>query len=223
MYLFFDTETTGLIKKIFCKKTNKYILEYNPSNIDNFPRIVQLGFKHFDEERRLIKEYNEIAYPNDFIIPEASSNVHGITTEIAKEKGIDIVQILNVFLGSIEKSTYLIGHNISYDLLIVYSELIRHNVQRKLKNKPIKLCTKELTTDFCKLPPKYKSQKEYKWPTLTELHNKLFNVDFEDAHDAMGDVTAMSNCFWELIDKNIIEINNPKNNFVLEYESRKNN
>ena len=50
------------------------------------------------------------------------------------------------------------------------------------------------STQFCKLPGCY----GYKWPTLSELHNVLFGKDFEDAHNAEGDINATENCFWRL-------------------------
>ena len=52
------------------------------------------------------------------------------------------------------------------------------------------------TVDFCKIPGRFKGQ--FKWPKLQELYFKLFNGNFEDAHDAMGDVNALVMCFWEL-------------------------
>lgn len=45
-----------------------------------------------------------------------------------------------------------------------------------------------------------------KWPTLTELHVKLFECEFEGAHDALDDVKAMVNCFFELKKRGIINI-----------------
>jgi hypothetical protein len=50
------------------------------------------------------------------------------------------------------------------------------------------------TTDFCALPGYY----GYKWPTLQELHKKLFGRGFEDAHDAYIDVSVTVKCFFEL-------------------------
>jgi hypothetical protein len=32
-----------------------------------------------------------------------------------------------------------------------------------------------------------------------ELHQKLFECGFEDAHDAMADITATARCFWEMM------------------------
>ena len=63
-----------------------------------------------------------------------------------------------------------------------------------------KICTMEMSTDYCELPGPY----GYKWPSLSELHYKLFNEYFDEAHDAAVDVRACANCFFELKDRGII-------------------
>jgi DNA polymerase III epsilon subunit-like protein len=90
-------------------------------------------------------------------------------------------------------SKALVAHNMSYDFNVVGSEFLRFEL--KSKNKPKKFCTKEIGTNFCKIKGKYG---KYKWPTLTELHEKLFNEGFEGAHDALADVEACGRCFFEL-------------------------
>ena len=59
-----------------------------------------------------------------------------------------------------------------------------------------KICTMMGSTKFCKIPKP--SGQGFKWPTLMELHTKLFDKGFEDAHDAMADITATVNCFYKL-------------------------
>ena len=55
---------------------------------------------------------------------------------------------------------------------------------------------------FCKIPGKY----GYKWPTLSELHLKLFDFDFEGAHDALLDVKACAKCLFELERKKVVHL-----------------
>ncbi len=52
----------------------------------------------------------------------------------------------------------------------------------------------QATTNYCRLPGPY----GYKWPTLQELHMKLFQESFEDAHHALVDVRACARCYFEL-------------------------
>ena len=63
------------------------------------------------------------------------------------------------------------------------------------------LDTKDISTQFCALPGGKGGK--YKWPTLTELHQKLFGEGFGDAHDAAYDVAATARCFFGLINQKI--------------------
>ncbi|MDZ7715500.1 MAG: hypothetical protein U5J95_04740 [Balneolaceae bacterium] len=58
----------------------------------------------------------------------------------------------------------------------------------------IRVCTKEIGTDICKIPGNY----GYKWPTLEELYNHLFDDKFEESHDALNDAKAVADCFLNL-------------------------
>ena len=40
--------------------------------------------------------------------------------------------------------------------------------------------------------------------TLSEHHIKLFGEDFEDAHDALVDISITGKCFWELRNRGVI-------------------
>ena len=74
VYLFFDTETTGLTKKY----------DAPSSDLDNWScRLVQLSWIMKDENQTLLSQGDFIIKPEGFEIPKESSNVHGITTEIA--------------------------------------------------------------------------------------------------------------------------------------------
>jgi hypothetical protein len=59
----------------------------------------------------------------------------------------------------------------------------------------------ELSTEILKLP---NPRGGYKWPNLTELHTYLFGKGFDGAHDAMADVKACANCFFELKKRKLI-------------------
>ena len=57
-------------------------------------------------------------------------------------------------------------------------------------------CT-EVTASLLKLPGGRGGK--FKLPTLTELHQYLFNKPFAEAHNATADVEATTRCFFELI------------------------
>ncbi len=183
MYLFFDTETTGLPRNRKAPVTD----------LNNWPRMIQIAWILCDDNGNQIESDDFIIRPENFIIPPEASNVHGITTARAINEGDDLVKVLTEFNELVGQANYIVAHNISFDGKIVGAELLRKGIHSDFGNK-IKLCTKEGATDYCKLP----GFKGYKWPTLSELHIKLFGEDFKEAHDASVDVNATEKCFWEL-------------------------
>ncbi|NOZ80263.1 MAG: 3'-5' exonuclease [DPANN group archaeon] len=130
----------------------------------------------------------------------ASTKVHGITNEKAHEVGIPLQNALSEFVTSLNNSSLLVAHKMSFDEKVVGSELIRMNIENNLSSIN-KICTMKNTTDFCQIPGPY----GYKWPTLMELHQKLFNNTFDNAHDALSDVSACAKCFFELKNRGIIK------------------
>lgn len=183
MYLFFDTETTGLP------------LNYKApvSDLRNWPRMVQLAWMYFDKDGRLIESADNIIYPDGFTIPREASRIHGITTERAMEEGRQLRQVITAFGALVEEASLLVAHNISFDENIAGAEFLRCKMRNPFPRKE-KFCTMQSTVNFCALPGKY----GFKWPKLNELHRTLFNADFEDAHNAMNDIAATAKCFWEL-------------------------
>ncbi len=78
MYLFFDTETTGV--------PANYRAPASDSN--NWPRLVQIGWLLTDETAMQIESAEYLIKPDGFTIPQDAAKIHGITTELAlKNRG----------------------------------------------------------------------------------------------------------------------------------------
>lgn len=193
MFIIFDTETTGLPKN------------YNApiSDGDNWPRMVQLAWQLHSIDGKLISAKNYIVKPEGYTIPYNAEKVHGISTERALRDGYDLKYVLEEFNNDLEKSKYNVGHNIEFDVNVVGAEFFRKGIlQPTIVNKEI-IDTKDEGTDFCAIPGGRGGK--FKWPTLTELHTKLFGEGFGDAHDAAYDVDATARCFFGLIKEGVIQ------------------
>ncbi|WP_083634476.1 DNA polymerase III subunit alpha [Saccharicrinis aurantiacus] len=185
MFLVFDTETTGLPKNWKAPITDT----------DNWPRMVQLAWQCHDIDGKFLFAKNHVITPDGYTIPDDVVAVHGITTEIAHEKGIPLKEALEDFMADVAKSKFIIGHNVTFDNNIVGCELVRSEMdEQALVNAP-SLDTMTSSKEFCNL----KRNGQLKNPTLTELHIKLFTVPFEEAHNAAADVEATTRCFLELV------------------------
>jgi DNA polymerase-3 subunit epsilon len=183
MYLFFDTETTGLPRN----------WKAPVSDLNNWPRLVQIAWLQYDLDGNQIGGNNYIIRPNGFTIPYESSKIHGISNERAINEGVDLHGILNVFQKLISQSSFLVAHNMSFDEKIVGAEFLRNNMPNSITAKN-RICTMEKSTNYCKLSGPY----GYKWPKLSELHYKLFGMGFEEAHNAAVDINATARCFWQM-------------------------
>ena len=183
MYLFFDTETTGLPRNWKAPVTD----------LNNWPRMIQIAWIACDNQGKRIESGDFIIKPENFTIPSDASRVHGISTERANSEGELLESVLVKFNKLVEEADFIVAHNISFDEKIVGAEFLRKGVQTSFEQKR-KLCTMKASTDYCKIPGPYGN----KWPKLSELHIKLFGVDFDEAHDASVDINATEKCFWEM-------------------------
>ena len=142
MYLIFDTETTGLPKDF--KKSF--------SDLDNWStaRCVQLAWQLHDKFGALIDSANDIINPVDFEIPLTSTKIHGITNEMAHKEGIQIEDVFKKFNKALENTTFLIGHNIEFDINVISSEYCRVNESINLADFKV-IDTMKTTIDYCQL------------------------------------------------------------------------
>lgn len=186
MYIVFDTETTG--------KALSFSAPVN--DFKNWPRMVQIAWKVFDKNGVETDSQNLIIKPQGFIIPDEAIAIHRITNEIAKEKGIPLRVALEKFANAIKNNKYLIAHNITFDENVVGCEFLREGMRNCIPDIQ-HIDTMKLTTEFMAIPAT-KGRSGFKYPTQTELHQRLFGKAFEDAHDALADVTALGKIFFEL-------------------------
>ena len=192
MFIIYDTETTGLPRDWNAPITDS----------DNWPRLVQLAWQLHDGSGKLVNRGNFIVKPDGFTIPYNAAKVHGITTERAEADGHPLQEVINDFLIDLGRSTHVVGHNIEFDLNIVGAELHRLQMETGVLMDMESIDTKDAGTDYCKIPGGRGGK--FKWPTLTELHEKLFGHGFAEAHDAAYDVDATAKCFFGLVTEKVL-------------------
>ena len=188
MYLIFDTETTGLPRN------------YNAPITDtsNWPRVVQLAWQLHEADGTLVEQKDFLIRPDGFNIPFQSEQIHGISTELASLAGEDLGDVLFLFKKALEKADFVVGHNVRFDINVMGCEYVRINEETPLTLPILDTCT-ERTAELCQLPGGRGGK--FKLPTLTELHDFLFHVGFNEAHNATADVESTTRCFLELVRK----------------------
>jgi len=204
--LIFDTETTGLPKsKIISQDT-----------LDKWPHIVQFSFIIFDTDTNAFILTRDFVIRMDAttIISEESVALHGITNQISKEKGVDIQAALHQFFYYLRSVDLLVGHNVSFDINMIYIELLRIIYLKQYSEDHISAyktdlhfltnfkniyCTMQESIDLCAIKVKDKFGREYnKFPKLSELHQQLFKTTPNGLHNSFIDILATLRCFMHL-------------------------
>ena len=192
----FDTETTGVpINKRGLITDNK-----------NWPYIVQFAWMRIDHMTGKITHSCNyiIKLPPEVYIPADAIAIHGISNKQMMEEGVDAKFVFNEFMTDVMQSTYIVAHNSSFDVMVLRAELYRQKMFKEINQlaKSIKICTMKHGVEICKIKMKsMRTGKEmFKWPSLTELHTKLFHQELQEdkLHDALADVMVCLRCYWKM-------------------------
>ena len=196
----FDTETTGLPES----RTTS-ILETN-----KWPHIVQISWILYDDESRELLNCQDHIIKCIVNIPEESTKIHGITNEVAQQTGVTIDQAMDLFDNDLKTADIVIAHNISFDKRMCMVEAIRLKRKQYFTTNGVRkpeYCTMKSTKDFCNIEKDSMSGGTYvKYPTLSELHNKLFGTEPNGMHNAMVDVLICLRCYVYYVKKQDISV-----------------
>lgn len=176
----FDTETTGLLAPIAAGHTMQ-------------PHMIELCAIKLDRNLEPIDGLQFYCRP-PIEIPEQAIKVHGITNEmIAQYQPFAFYYsvVCNFFLGS----THLVGHNLMFDKMILYWELVRMDKQLCFPWSPGAVCTAEVSQQM----------KGYRMH-LGDLFVETTGKSIHDAHTATGDVEMTVEIFRALVKQERIQL-----------------
>ena len=172
-YIAFDFETSGL------PKGRKPVTHETLGQYDTC-RAVSLSAARFSSRGRLVDTFDAMILPTDFAISPGSVAIHGITEEMAKSRGRPFVQVfadLMTFIGPRTKT--MVAHNAKFDVSVLRSEMLRHEIDLSLIEDLNFRCTLELYRERFLKPIK-----------LGVLYEDIFGEQFEDAHNSLADCIA---------------------------------
>lgn len=190
VYLFLDTETTGLPKK----------RNADPMDFDNWPYVVEIAWLLTDEFGLQVSGDKYIVKQN-VKIPQEAIRVHHITNEDMNSKGVSPKVVYREFIEAVANCDYIIAHNIDFDLPILQCELYRNGFNVSLYEKK-HFCTMKAGKDFCY---SFDANGRPKNPKLVELFSSLyFNVSslpIKGTHSALADTLMTYRCFMKMMEQ----------------------
>lgn len=119
---FIYTETTGLhqVNKDVCKK-----------KLYAYARMVTLNYEiGYVKDKQFIQEQfvRQIVKPRCMLIPKDTIEFHGITQEIAEEKGVDPEVLINQLKNDMKGVDIVVSHNVDFHLRTIMAEAVRYNI-----------------------------------------------------------------------------------------------
>ena len=214
--LVFDTETTGLPKKSAGR-------EVTFTNEVDWPHIVQFSYVVYNTKSLALEQLVDeiIRVPDGVEFTPESVRLHGITREISSEEGKKIDDVLLAFTQACEQADVIVAHNIAFDINMIKAEFYRI-LKKSVLDEPMESpnttrsrigleqfacmtmsktfsCTMRENTDLCDIRIRRSDNTEYKkYPTLSELHAKLYNVVPLGLHNSLHDVIVCLRCFHQV-------------------------
>lgn len=147
-------------------------------------RIVTACAVEIDEYGQVVGDNLEWLADPGIEIPEAASNVHGVTTEIARANGAEASKVVSELIQTLEgffaRGIPVVAYNAPYDFTILHFEALRHGLEPISDPKPV---IDPLVLD--KFVDTYRSGKR----TL-EVAARTYGVSLDDAHNATADAIA---------------------------------
>lgn len=201
--LFFDTETTGILKD-------------EKNNITSNGSMIQLAYRKLEDEKKIDEN---LFFMTDTKIEIGSMAVHGIYPKLLKEKSKweylnddNRADLEKEFLNNI-----LVAHNMDFDKDVLWKENIKYWEKLIDTLKVAKTMWAEwVLFDSEWNAPEYVNLQYLRYFfELYEINDKNWVEECTTAHDAFGDVIVLENVFYSLF-KRIKEKLNISDEEVLE-------
>lgn len=180
--LIVDTETTGLPPKD----------NYKSSESWNRCRMVQIAWEIRDIEGKILEAECYIITPDGYSIPDNTAKIHGITTEIAHEKGMSIHTVIDKFNNALKDVNKAVAHNMKFDDAVILSELYRYGYSEIIEK------WKNISKDCTMIMSMHMNNN--RWIKLKDLYVKCFNKEPEgQLHQADIDVNVCADIYFHLL------------------------
>lgn len=180
MLLYYDTETSGFVQPTL------------PPDHPTQPHLVQLGAILVNDAGDEIQTASLVVRPADYKIPKQASDVHGITTELARAIGLPLVTVLSVFYNMRAVAKEVVAFNADFDDLVMAAQSAK--LQRTPRAGPTTFCCMRAAGPIMQLPPTARMRAagfdKYKPPNLAEAHQFFCGEGFTGAHGALADARA---------------------------------
>lgn len=184
MILFIDTETTGLI-------------DFRaPLDARHQPMMCQLAGVLCQEDGIERGRFSAIIQRPGPIPAEATA-VHGLTNDICTRAGIGLEEALAMLRVYARVADTIVSYNWEFDSQIIQIQCCRRKLPLPWRHDIDTRCAMKMAADHC---PERDHAGRSKWPKLATALRYLTGIDLQLAHDAMADVVACSQVYFQCVE-----------------------
>jgi DNA polymerase-3 subunit alpha len=163
-------------------------------------RLIQLAYILLDREDNIIEKVMRYVKPDGFKIE--NSWIHGITTELATEKGLPIREVLSELYSKIITCETLICHNIDFDKNVILAECYRCEREDSTLRSEVRFGPWTNLKDKLEKIQNYCTMLtggEGRWIKLHNLYKMLYpEKEWNQIHDALDDANITYDCYVKL-------------------------
>lgn len=183
MKIFFDTETTGLIRKYRGKLLHPKLFKAYDSS-----RMIEISYIITNNDE-IVKQNTELVCYSENLNVE-NSHIHGITNEVLQSSGKPTNTVLEILHEDLQSYPVkaLIAHNMEFDINILLAECYRYR-KNTLAQELINL--QKFDTMRMAKPLRIYSG----FPKLVNLYCMLYKTTYEQKHRAQDDTELCKKCF----------------------------
>lgn len=187
-------------------KKNVVIFDVESTGINtSVDEIIQIGAIRIDKNGFEVDRFEVFVRPTKEV--GSSASVHGFSDDFLKENGLEAKVALNLFLSYLGDSI-IVGHNVTFDMDILLSQLIRLNIQN---SKEIYFYdTLDISRRF------YPKLENHKLATLS----KYFTTKVSSDHNAMNDVIATGEILIKMVNEKIRPLIYQRSNTFQKYNGK---
>ncbi|RYY38103.1 MAG: 3'-5' exonuclease [Sphingobacteriaceae bacterium] len=179
--LFIDTEASGL--------PHTWNLPYSAA--DNWPHALQVSWVVYDDARKLVKKQDHYINTEGITITPKAEEIHGLTPEFLRANGKPRAEVMQLLAEDLlQYQPMVIGHFMRLDYYLLGAGFYRSAIENPLDKLPV-FCTMVATTQL-------KHRPLVRHLRLDELYYMLFSTQLQHQHNALNDVLATAECFFEL-------------------------
>ena len=154
-----------------------------------------------NENGKILASRDDLIEPTGFSVSPAFEKKHRVKQEELKAEGIPVRDSIEAFMDMVPEADMVFAHNLIMNQGVVTAEAERAEILERLSSAET-YCFMQEATYFCAIPGK---GGKYKWPSLTEIHQRIFNRGFSESGRADADVNALARCFIVMYKTGVLE------------------